>query len=221
MLARIIADYNEAVFDTDRERALQIVRDAERQGISPEDLVFQVVLPAMDAMVNALSDQFAVNLAQHFMTAQISDAVTAEMIPKFRQAPEAAGRVVIGTAYGDMHTLGKRMVIGCLRARMVDVTDLGVNVAAERFVEEALAHDARVIAISALMLHTATGELGCRKVRRLLHERGLEDRIKIMVGGAPFRFHDGLYRIVGADAWAPDAISAGKAMAELLQEVKK
>jgi trimethylamine corrinoid protein len=210
--------YNEAVFDTDRDRALGVVRQAVEQGVSPEEVVFQLVLPAMDLMMKAVSEDCYANLAQHFLTARIADAVTSEMIPKFKMLPTIVGRIVIGTAWGDFHTLGKRIVIGCLKARMVDVLDLGINVPAERFVEEAVSHEAGVIGISALMVHTATGENGCRKVRRILADRGLGDRIKIIVGGAPFRFSPELFKTVGADTWAPDALAAGKVIEDLLRE---
>ena len=89
-----------------------------------------------------------------------------------------------------MHTLGKRIVVGCLKTMMVEVSDLGGNVPAARFVDEAERVGAQVIGISAMMVHTATGPEGCRKVRQILHERGLEERIKIVVGGAPYR-HQG------------------------------
>jgi len=221
MLEQVIAEYNEAIFDTDRDRALKIVHDAEMRGVSPEDIVFKVVLPAMDLMVKSISENLDTNLAQHFMTAQIADAVTAEMIVKFKMAPEITGRMVIGTAYGDMHSLGKRIVMGCLSARMVDVKDLGVNVQPERFVDEALAHNAEVIGISAMMAHTARGENGCLRVREVLKERGLEDRIRIIVGGAPFRFDQDLYQKIRADAWAEDAITAGRVIQDLIREVRK
>ena len=220
MLDRIIKAYNEAIYDTDRDQALRVVHDAVAAGVSPEDIVFRVVLPAMDLMVKAISQDNGASLAQHYMTAQIADAVTTEMVAKFRKAPEAAGRVVIGTAEGDLHTLGKRIVTGCLKARMIEVTDLGVNVPAERFVDEAVARSAPIIAISAMMVHTAKGERGCAGVRGLLRERGLERSIKIIVGGAPYRFDRDLFRTVGADGWADDGVTAGKVIADLIKEVK-
>lgn len=221
MLDTIIREYNEAIFDTDRDRALQIVHEAVEQGVTPEQVVFEVVLPALDLMVKAISENMDANLAQHFMTAQIADTVTAEMIAKFQKAPQCAGTVVIGTAQGDMHSLGKRIVIGCLKARMIEVIDLGVNVAPEHFVDEAVGRKAQVIGISAMMVHTARGENGSLAVRRLLQERGLEDRIRIIVGGAPFRFDDRLYRAVQADAWAGDGVTASKVITDLVLEVKK
>jgi methanogenic corrinoid protein MtbC1 len=197
------------------------VHEAELRGVSPEDIVFKVVLPAMELMVKALSEKGDANLAQHFMTAQIADAVTSEMIPKFQKAPKATGRMVIGAAFGDMHTLGKRIVIGCLRARLIEVKDLGVNVPAEQFVSEAISHQAQVIGISAMMVHTARGENGCLKVREILKDQGLEKNVKIIVGGAPFRFDHELYRVIHADAWAEDAVVAGQIIDNLIQGARR
>jgi len=158
------------------------------------------------------------NLAQHFMTAQIAADVTEKMLEKFSRPPQQIGPVVIGAAHGDLHSLGKRIVSGCLKSLMVEVIDLGTNVSAEKFVDAAVAENASVIAVSAMMVHTAMGENGSLKVRALLKERGLEDQIKLIVGGAPYRFDPGLYLKVGADAWAPDGVTAAKVIVDLIQE---
>jgi methanogenic corrinoid protein MtbC1 len=142
------------------------------------------------------------------------------MLTKFVHPPEIIGRVVIGTAAGDLHSLGKRIVMGCLKALMVEVDDLGVNVPAEKFVDAAVAGNAQVIAVSAMMVHTATGENGARKVRALLKEKGLESQIKIVVGGAPYRFDNELYKTVGADGWASDGIAAGKMIVDLIRATR-
>ena len=221
MLAQVINAYNEAIFDTDRDRALDVIHAAVEQGLAPEDVVFKVVIPAIEFMITAMSERFEANLAQHFLTSQIAAAIIDEMIPKFKQTPEVVGQVVIGTSEGDFHGLGKRIVIGCLKALMIDVTDLGLNVPPERFVDEALAHQAQVIGISSMMVHTTRGENGCLKVRQILKERKLEDKIKIIVGGAPYRFDHQLYKTVQADAWAEDGIAAGKVIADLVKEVRQ
>ncbi|CAG1021079.1 Glutamate mutase sigma subunit [Patescibacteria group bacterium] len=216
MLEQVITAYNEAVFDTDRDRALEIIHEAVASGITPEDIVFKVVIPAMELMIKSISEDFDANLAQHFMASQIASQVTDEMVVLFQKSPDTIGKVVIGTSHGDMHTLGKRIVSGCLRSLMIEVIDLGVNVSAERFVEAAIEHDARVIAISSMMVHTARSEQGCLAVRQILKERGLEDRIKIIVGGAPYTWDTELYKTVHADAWAGDGISAGKIIRDLI-----
>lgn len=215
-----IQAYNEAISETDKAAALMVVDQALSDGYSPEDIVFKLVIPAVEAMMVKIEQDRDSNLAQHFMTAQIASEVTEKMLENFDQAPELIGRVVIGAAFGDLHSLGKRIVAGCLKAMMIGVIDLGINVRPEQFVEAAVAHDAQVIAISAMMVHTATGENGALKVRALLKERGLEQRIKLAVGGAPYRFDPELYLNVGADTWAPDGVTAAKVIAQLIKEVK-
>ncbi|MBA4384631.1 MAG: cobalamin-binding protein [Anaerolinea sp.] len=220
MLEQIVADFNEAVFDTDREKALNVVHAALKKGVTPEEIIFQIVIPSLSYFLKGVSDGQDINLAQHFMTSQIATEVTEEMVEKFQKAPEIIGRIVIGTAYGDLHSLGKRIVIGCLRSQMIEVSDLGVNVLPEKFVEEALAKQAQVIGISTMMVHTARGENGCLKVREILKQRGLEGQIKLIVGGAPYNFDHELYRTVQADAWAEDGLAAGKVITALIKEIQ-
>lgn len=221
MLNQVINAYNEAIFDTDRHKALQVIQDAISQGIVPEDIIFKVVLPNIELMIKAVSQKFDANLAQHFMSSQIAAEVVEEMIPKFTQSYKVAGSVVIGTSPGDFHGLGKKIVIGCLKAAMIEVKDLGLNVSPERFIDEAVALNAQIIGISSMMVHTARGENGSLKVRQILRERDLESQIKIIVGGAPYRHDHDLYKIVQADAWAENGIEAGKVIANLIKETKK
>lgn len=221
MLERILKAYNEAVFETDKEAAFAVVDGALAAGVTAEDVVFKVVIPAVEEMMSNISKDPDANLAQHFMTAQIAAEVTEKMLLKFEHPPEIIGCAVMGTAHGDLHSLGKRIVMGCLKALMVDVIDLGVNVPAERFVDAAVAGNAQVIAVSAMMVHTATGPNGASKVRQILRERGLEQQIKLVVGGAPYRFDNNLYQAVGADAWAADGVNAGRVIVELIRELKK
>lgn len=220
MLEAYIQAYNDAVFETDKHAALAVVNNALEAGFSPENIVFQLIIPAVESMMARIEKDPDSNLAQHFMTAQIAADVTERMLAKFSMPPTIVGKVVIGAAYGDLHSLGKRIVIGCLKSLMVEVIDLGVNVAAETFVQEAITHQAQVIAISAMMVHTATSEQGSLKVRSLLQEQGLENQIKIVVGGAPYRFDPTLYTKVGADSWAPDGVTAAKMIVTLINEVQ-
>jgi len=220
MFETYIKDYNEAVFDIDKETALEVVESALQQGITPEQVVFNIIIPSIEQMMALIEKDPDTNLAQHFMTAQIAAGITETMLTKFSTPPEVIGRVIIGTAYGDLHSLGKRIVIGCLKSMMVDVVDLGVNVKAEDFVDAAVEQDAQVIAISSMMVHTATGEDGSLRVRALLNERNLENQIKLVVGGAPYRFDHELYTKAGADNWAADGVTAAKIISQLILEVK-
>ena len=220
MFETYIKDYNEAVFEIDKDSALEVIETALKQGVTPEQVVFDIIIPSIEEMMAEIVINADTNLAQHFMTAQIAAEITEKMLAKFEVPPEVIGRVIIGTSYGDLHSLGKRIVIGCLKSMMVDVVDLGVNVKAEAFVDAAIEQDAQVIAVSSMMVHTATGEDGSLKVRALLKERNLEDKIKLVVGGAPYRFDHELYNKVGADTWAADGVSAAKIIREVIIEGK-
>ncbi len=217
---QILDSYLTALFDTDKAGALRIVQEALDGGLTPEQVVFEVIIPGMERMIGGMISDNLVTLSQHFLASQIAEEVTDRLIPLFATVPEVRGHVVIGTSHGDFHGLGKKIVIGCLKARMFQVTDLGINVAPEKFVEQALAVGAEVIAISSMMVHTATGERGPKRVRQMLREQGLEDRLRIIVGGAPYRFHENLYIEVGADAWGDTAAQAPEIVTRLVREVR-
>ncbi len=220
MIAQVKEAYNQAIFDTDKNAALKVVYEALQKGVTPETIVFNVVVPSIEYMTTSIRQNFGASLAQHFMTAQIAAQVTDEMLSMFTTPSKIIGKVVIGTSQGDFHGLGKKIVIGCLKAQMIESVDLGLNVSAEKFVTEAINHQAQVIGISSMMLHTARGENACLGVRKILMEKELEQKIKIIVGGAPYRYDHELYKAVKADAWAENGIAAGKVIAQLISEVQ-
>ncbi len=113
------------------------------------------------------------------------------------------GRVVIGTIRGDLHDIGKNLVGILLQGAGFEVIDLGKDVPPARFVDIAVERQASVIGMSALLTTTM---VGMKEVVRLLRERGLEGRIRTIVGGAPVSAD--FAREIGADAYAFDAASA-------------
>jgi trimethylamine corrinoid protein len=217
-IARTRRAFDRAIFETDKSGARDAILSALDEGVSPESLVFEVVIPSLQVACDLGSP--GGSLAQHFMASVIACETTEDLVRRFASPPETVGRVVIGTARGDFHGLGARIVAGCLQASMIEVTDLGRDVEARRFVDEGLAHDADVICISSMMLHTALGEHGPSAVRRLLRDAGLERRLKVVVGGAPYTHDPGLWRKVGADAWADDGLAAGPVVAGLIESVR-
>lgn len=200
--------YYDAVFDTDRMAALELIEHARQEGVAPEALVFDVVLPTMEKMIIALTDNDEATLSQHFTASKLAVEVVDMLLPHFREIPRGSGTLVIGTARGDFHGLGKKIVGGYLRANLYTVHDLGMNVSPEKFVDEAVRLNADAIGVSSMMMHTATGPEGPLGVRRVLDERGLSQRIKLLVGGAPYWFDDELYKEVKADGWAKNAFEA-------------
>ena len=123
------------------------------------------------------------------------------------------GTVVIGTVAGDLHDIGKTLVALVLEGNGFTVIDLGVDVAAETFVDAARAHRADVVALSALL--TATTRQ-FRTVVEALERAQLRSHAKVLVGGAAVS--QALADEAGADAFAPDCISAAAAVAELVAD---
>ena len=122
--------------------------------------------------------------------------------------------IVIGSAFGDFHGLGKKIVAGCLRAEMYEVYDLGLNVSAQKFVDEAKAKNAKIIGVSSMMVHSAKGENGPRAIRQILDDE--KSNIKLIVGGAPYRYDFELYKEVGAHGFAATAPEVSKLIESLL-----
>ncbi|MCF6246346.1 MAG: cobalamin-dependent protein [Desulfobacula sp.] len=220
MINQYLEDYYNAVYDTNRNEAFRVIDEALAKGVQPEEVVFKIIVPAIDKMINALTTDLDATISQHFIASQVAEEITEKMLARFKIKPGMEGRVIIGTPLGDFHGLGKKIVAGCLRANLFMVEDIGLNISPEVFVDKAESFGAQVIGISSMMIHTATGENGPKMVKKILIQRGLENKIKLVVGGAPYRFDSDLYKEVGADAYADNGITATKVIRELLGEVK-
>ena len=109
----------------------------------------------------------------------------------------------MATVFGDVHDIGKNLVKMMMEGKGLEVIDLGVDVGAEAFVTAAIENDAQIIACSAL-LTTTMGEMA--NVVKFAEEKGVRDKVTIMVGGAPV--NESFKESVGADVYAPDAASA-------------
>ena len=114
---------------------------------------------------------------------------------------ETAGKVVIGTVRGDLHDIGKNVVITLLRGANFDVVDLGVDISAEQYVEATKEHNPDIVAMSALLTTTM---IEMEKVVETLEKTGLRDKVKVIIGGAPITSE--YAEKIGADAAARDAV---------------
>lgn len=114
-----------------------------------------------------------------------------------------AGKVLIGTVKGDLHDIGKNLVIMMMESAGFEVIDLGVDLAPEAFVNAVKEHKPQVIGMSALLTTTM---LSMRDTIEALQEEGLRDSVKIIIGGAPIS--QGFADEIGADGYASDAASA-------------
>lgn len=126
---------------------------------------------------------------------------------------EAAGKVLIGTVRGDLHDIGKNMVVTLLRGAGLEVLDMGVNVSTEEILRQVEENRPDILGLSAL-LTTTLPEM--RKAIDALQARGLRDQVKVMVGGAPA--NEKFARDIGADGYAPGAGEAVTLAKQWLQK---
>ena len=131
-----------------------------------------------------------------------------------RSYRHARKTIIIGTIADDFHSLGKNMTRRFL-VPYFDVIDLGTNVKAEIFVEEAIKHKVAVICCSAVMYNAV---MNIREVRIGVDSyTKWEKKPRILVGGAPFNMNPTLYRQVGADMYSESAFGAVKAVSRLIE----
>ena len=121
------------------------------------------------------------------------------------------GKVVIGTVEGDIHDIGKRIVSFLLQGNGFEVIEFGVDIKGEGFIRAVKEHKPDILGMSALLTTTMTN-MG--KVIDLLKERGLRERVKVIVGGAPV--NEEFAKSIGADGYAPEAGSAVELVKKLI-----
>jgi trimethylamine corrinoid protein len=135
------------------------------------------------------------------------------LLPHLKSSKESysLGRVVIATIEGDIHSIGKTIVATMLSANGFEVYDLGADIPAERIVEVAIEKKADVIGVSALLTTTMIGQ---KKVINILNNKGIREKFRIILGGAPVT--KTWVEECGADGYAGSAIEAVKLVKNLL-----
>lgn len=184
--------------------SMEVIETALTAGIPADKILLMIVSSAMDEIGQRQANQ-EITLSEVFVTANIGEMAIERLLTQMPQRPVPVGTVVIGTIQGDYHSMGRKIVSSFLRVASFRVIDLGSNVVPSRFVDTAVAEHASVICASALLLHTAEN---IKEIRRLIDERNLNRWVKLVVGGAAFNLDRQLYRTVGADATAPNALGA-------------
>jgi len=138
------------------------------------------------------------------MSGEIFTSISETLAPLLKAGGGvAAGTVVFGTVKGDIHNIGKDIVVNMLKAANFDVIDLGVDVPPEAFVEALKQSGAQVLGLSGLLTLAFDS---MKETIDLVRAAGLRESVKIMVGGGPVDAN--VCRIVGADNWSNDAQKA-------------
>jgi 5-methyltetrahydrofolate--homocysteine methyltransferase len=205
---KAIAD---ALMACDAAKVLDLVKSGLSQGVPARDLLNRGLIAGMD-LVGERMEKEEMFIPEVLMAAKAMSAAVEVLKPLLAESDVGTpGKVVIGTVKGDLHDIGKNLVAMMLESAGLEVYNLGVDVAPEKFVNEIKARSANILGLSALL--TTTMPM-MRETVAAVVKAGIRDKVKILVGGAPVT--QAYATEIGADGYAPDAGSATKLAKSLL-----
>jgi 5-methyltetrahydrofolate--homocysteine methyltransferase len=201
-----------AIVEGEADRALAAARRLIDSGLGAQDLVVEVLVPAM-RRVGELFERGEYFIADVIACAEAFKRVFEEVIkPRLERGEKRRIAVaVFGTVKGDIHDLGKNLAKVLFEVEGFEVIDLGVDVTPEQIVEAVEKYNARVVGVSALMTTTMIEQ---RRVVEELRKRGLRDKVIVIAGGAPVT--EEWVREIGADVCGDDAFKALRRVKDLL-----
>jgi len=199
----------DAILAMDEQTALQLVKERLDAGEAPE-----AVLDDAKSAMTILGDKFAceeVFIPELIMGGEIMKGIADELKPRIKGEATGAtrGTVVLGTVAGDIHDIGKDVVVMMLEVSGYDVTDLGIDVPVEKFVSAIDELRPQVVGLSGLLT------LAFDSMKATIDgiaAAGKRDQVKVMIGGSPVDEQVCIY--TGADGWGRDAAAALSLAAE-------
>ncbi|MBN2470275.1 MAG: corrinoid protein [Anaerolineae bacterium] len=201
----------EAIIGGNAPVALEAAKKALADGVTPDVLINEIVIPAMEIVGSKFET------GEYFLPEMMASAVGTKGVMTLLRpllaetGVEPVARAVIGSVKGDLHDIGKNLVAMMWEGGGFEVTDLGPDVAPEKFVAAIEEQNAQLVGMSALL--TTTMPMMSKTIKAI-EEAGLRDRVKIMVGGPGVNAT--FVQDIGADGYAPNASVATSRAKELL-----
>jgi len=194
---------HDAILVGNNKLSREVTEKALAQGVDPQVLVQQYMIPAMDEV----GRRYEANeyFVPELLIAARAMKASLELIRPLlaERGAEPAGRVVIGTVKGDLHDIGKNLVAAMLEGAGFEVIDLGVDVAAEKFIAAIKERRASLVAMSALLTTTMTS---MKSTIDAFQAAGVRGAVKVMIGGAPVT--EKYATEIGADGYSSNANGA-------------
>lgn len=207
----ILVRLRQAIVNGDEDLAILCVRECMDQGVNPQEIFDKAIISAIQKTWK-LWDAGKYFVPDVILSAGAFNASLA-IIEQYLDGKSVgqAGKIVVGVVEGDMHDLGKNIVITSLRGAGYEVIDLGIDNPLERFIQAVISESPDILGIGAYM---STTMLEIKRIVQVLEQKGLRKKVKLIVGGAATtqRFADE----VGADAWGQNASIAVKKIRTLL-----
>ncbi len=201
-----------AILEYDADAAVALAQEAVGGGVDPVTI--------MDTMTTAIrevgdgygqGELFLPDLVGAANALEKASPIVTAALQRAGAKRDSLGKVVIGTVAGDIHTIGKSMVMSLMTAEGFEVADLGTNVATDRFITAVREEHPDILAMSALLSTTAPES---KRVVEELTELGLREQVKIMVGGGAI--NEQFAQAIGADGYEPTAPGAAALARKLL-----
>jgi trimethylamine corrinoid protein len=201
----------DAIKACDKPKAAEVAQRALDAGIAPDDILKNGFIKGITEMGD-LFERGQVFLPELVLASDAMTGAAAVCNAALGDAGgEAKATIVIGTVQGDVHDIGKTIVVAFLRANGYDVHDLGRDISADKFIAKAEEVDAKVIGMSALLTTTMREQM---RILEALDKAGLKGKYKTIVGGGAST--QGWADKIGADAYAEDANDGVRKINELL-----
>jgi len=212
----VIEEAKRWIVEQNREKAVELAKRVIAEGGDPLELMNQGFIPGINAVGDLFGrgQLFLPELMQAADTMKAAtDIVNETLSERGIIQRETAAKVLIATVKGDVHDIGKCIVVSLFKANGFTVYDLGRDVPTEKIIEEAVKHNVDIIGTSALLTTTMNRQ---KELEETLKKAGLRDRFKTMVGGAPVTPRWAAR--IGADAYAEDAQDGVVKLKALLQK---
>jgi 5-methyltetrahydrofolate--homocysteine methyltransferase len=198
-----LSELQKAVIEGEVSAAVAAARQALDEGHAPIEIVAQGIGPAM-AEVGKLFEEGEYFVPELLMAARATKEIFVILRPLLASSgAQPAAHVVLGTVQGDLHDIGKNLVAAMLEGGGFEVTDLGVDVPPEKFIEAVRRKPAQIVGLSALLTTTMPA---MRSTIEAFNAAGVRQHFKVIVGGAPVtkKFAES----IGADGYSESAAAS-------------
>ncbi len=203
-------EIKQAIFHGDAATVAEGVKQNLEAGQGPGEILNEALVPPM-IEVGDMYERREVYVPEMLVAAHAMKAGMEILRPELVKAGvQPLGKVSLGTVKGDIHDIGKNLVVMMLEGAGFEVLDLGIDVPAEKFID-AVQGGIDILGMSGLLTTTIPA---MPEVIKAIEDAGVRDHVKIMVGGAPVT--EAYKQEIGADGYAPDAASAVRVAKELL-----
>ena len=210
---KIIEEAKELLIDRDTDRVIAITKKVIADGHNPMELMDEAFIPAINEVGEMFGSgqMFLPELIESANAMKAATDIVNEALESGPNEQQEKRTVVVASVAGDVHDIGKCIVVSLMKANGFEVHDLGRDVSAQAIIEKAVAVNADVIGTSALLTTTMAQQ---KVLEDALRSEGIRDRFKTIIGGAPVTARWATK--IGADAYAENAPDGIAKIRELL-----